>query len=207
MDTTTPLTVEQRLLLATATQRRDRMVVPRPAGLRARGAVRQRLLAALLERGLVEERPAKDEALAWRRDERGRHRALRLTPAGMTAAGASAADAETGAGTVGGGRPAARRPVLQSADAVALDGDELAAAETAAAPVVSRHPPGGKLGQVLEAVEAPGGATLAELVGLTGWQPHTTRAALTRLRQRGHDLHLDTSGERKAYRLDPARQG
>ena len=211
MDTTTPLTADQRLLLATATQRPDRMVVPRPAGLRARGAVRQRLLAALLERGLVEERPAKDEALAWRRDERGRHRALRLTPAGMAAAGmasaGAAADADTGAGTVGGGRPAARRPSPRSAVAVAPDGDELAAAETAAAPAVSRHSPGGKLGQVLEAVGAPGGATLAELVGLTGWQPHTTRAALTRLRQRGHDLHLDASGERKAYRLGPARQG
>ena len=97
------------LLLATATQRRDRLVVPRPAGLRARGAVRQRLLAALLERGLVEERPAKDEGLAWRRDERGRHRALRLTAVGMAAANAPAADADTGAGTSSAARPATRR--------------------------------------------------------------------------------------------------
>ena len=208
MDTTTPLTADERLLLATATQRRDRMVMPRPAGLRARGAVRQRLLAALLERGLVEERPAKDEALAWRRDERGRHRALRLTAAGMAAAEARLPPTRIA-------EPAP--PAQPSCHAAALDraavpvapdgGGEAAAAETAAAPVVSRHSPGGKLGQVLAAVGAPGGATLAELVGLTGWQPHTTRAALTRLRQRGHALHLDTSGERKAYRLGPARQG
>jgi hypothetical protein len=32
------------------------------------------------------------------------------------------------------------------------------------------------------------GATLADLVAATGWLPHTTRAALTRLRQAGHVL-------------------
>jgi DNA-binding IclR family transcriptional regulator len=58
---------------------------------------------------------------------------------------------------------------------------------------------------VLEAVEAEGGATLAELAGLTGWRPHTTRAALTRLRRRGYALErLDLNG-RKAYRLGAAR--
>ena len=35
--------------------------------------------------------------------------------------------------------------------------------------------PGGKLGQVLIALEAARGATLAELTDLTGWLPHTTR--------------------------------
>ena len=207
MDTATPLTADERLLLAAATQRRDRLVVPRPAGLRARGAVRQRLLAALLERGLVEERPTKDEALAWRRGERGRHCALRLTAAGMAAADAPAADADTGAGTTSTARPATRRRSTRAAVPVTPDGSEAAAVEIAAAPVVSPQPPGGKLGQVLEAVGGLGGATLAELVELTGWQPHTTRAALTRLRQHGHALHLDPPGERKAYRLGPARQG
>ncbi len=65
--------------------------------------------------------------------------------------------------------------------------------------------PGGKLGRVLEEVAAAGGATLAELAGLTGWRPHTTRAALTRLRQRGYAFErLDLNG-RKAYRLGAAR--
>ena len=58
---------------------------------------------------------------------------------------------------------------------------------------------------MLDAVGAEGGATLAELAGLTGWLPHTTRAALTRLRQRGYALErLDLNG-RKAYRLGAAR--
>jgi DNA-binding IclR family transcriptional regulator len=58
---------------------------------------------------------------------------------------------------------------------------------------------------VLDALSATGGATLAEIVTLTGWQPHTARAALTGLRRRGFAVTLtaDDAG-RKAYR---ARQG
>lgn len=50
----------------------------------------------------------------------------------------------------------------------------------------SRRPnPSSKLGIVLGLLEAPGGATLAQLVKVTAWLPHSTRAALTGLRKRG----------------------
>ena len=81
------------------------------------------------------------------------------------------------------------------------------AAEPAAAAPTAAARPGGKLGRVLDAVAAEDGATLAELAALTGWQPHTTRAALTRLRRRGFILVLgsaDSAGDRKAYRAVPA---
>lgn len=58
----------------------------------------------------------------------------------------------------------------------------------------------GKLGQVAEAVAKTKGATLDELIATTGWQRHTVRAALTRLRQRGVNAQLSTVGDRKAYR-------
>ncbi len=61
--------------------------------------------------------------------------------------------------------------------------------------------PGGKLGAVLKAVERRRGATIAELAEVTGWQPHTARAALTRLRQRGFPAVLSEEGGRKAYRM------
>ena len=48
------------------------------------------------------------------------------------------------------------------------------------------------------------GATLVELVSMTGWQPHTARAALTRLRQRGFRVHLREAEGRKAYHLTQA---
>jgi DNA-binding IclR family transcriptional regulator len=50
-------------------------------------------------------------------------------------------------------------------------------------------------------VATEAGATLAELVALTGWQPHTARAALTGLRQRGFAVRLSERGGRKAYRI------
>lgn len=61
--------------------------------------------------------------------------------------------------------------------------------------------PRGKLEAVLIAIEADAGATLEELVSATSWRPHTTRAAITRLRQRGFDIRLVEHDGRRAYRL------
>jgi len=45
------------------------------------------------------------------------------------------------------------------------------------------------------------GATLADLVAATGWLPHTTRAALTRLRQAGHVLEKIRGETGTVYRI------
>lgn len=47
---------------------------------------------------------------------------------------------------------------------------------------------GSKRELVLGLLRRPDGATLDELVDATGWLPHTTRAALTGLRKRGHAI-------------------
>lgn len=54
----------------------------------------------------------------------------------------------------------------------------------------SRPRPTSKAGIVLALLEAPEGATLARLMAVTGWQAHTTRAALTGLRKRGHPVAI-----------------
>ena len=48
--------------------------------------------------------------------------------------------------------------------------------------------PASKIGMVADLLRRKGGATLAELVAATGWLPHTTRAALTGLRKKGHGI-------------------
>lgn len=48
----------------------------------------------------------------------------------------------------------------------------------------------------------PGGATIEELTALLGWLPHMTRAALSRLRVRGHAVTLRSREGRKAYHLE-----
>ena len=64
----------------------------------------------------------------------------------------------------------------------------------------ARPPPAGKLGQVLLAISAAPGATLAEITALTRWLPHTARAAVTGLRRRGFPIELVEQDGRKAYR-------
>ena len=61
--------------------------------------------------------------------------------------------------------------------------------------------PDGKMGLVLDMVSQANGATIGELAEQAGWLPHTTRAALTRLRQRGFDIQLAAVDDRRAYRL------
>jgi hypothetical protein len=94
-----------------------------------------------------------------------------------------------------------RRPVAKRSRPKAERAPVLVAAAATAA---DQKPPTGKLGRVLNAVAATRGASLNELVELTGWQPHTARAALTRLRQRGFAVGLRETADRKAYHLAEA---
>ncbi len=58
-----------------------------------------------------------------------------------------------------------------------------------------------KSAQVLALLRREEGGSLDDLVNATGWLPHSTRAALTGLRKKGHTITLDKSGERACYRL------
>ncbi len=71
-------------------------------------------------------------------------------------------------------------------------------------PLAPPKPPSGKLGVIFDEIAAPAGATIDDLVGATGWQPHTIRAAFSRLRRRGFPIVLATDADgRKAYRRKP----
>ncbi len=50
-----------------------------------------------------------------------------------------------------------------------------------------------KIDKVIALLKRPQGATLDEMVKATGWLPHTTRAALTGLKKKGHAIQRDTS--------------
>lgn len=82
-------------------------------------------------------------------------------------------------------------------------GDESGSAQTPppSLPAASAATPS-KSTLVLTLLGRKQGASLEELVNATGWLPHSTRAALTGLRKKGHAILLDKSGERRCYRLD-----
>ena len=81
-------------------------------------------------------------------------------------------------------------------------------AEHPAAASVEDRPAETKQALVVRMLQRDGGASVAELAGAMGWLPHTTRAALTRLRQSGLELAKEKreTGE-TAYRIAaPVRQ-
>jgi len=68
---------------------------------------------------------------------------------------------------------------------------------------------GTKIAQVIALLQRGDGATLDELVTVTGWLPHTTRAALTGLRKRGYAVGIDRADKTRGsvYRITPTEIG
>ena len=86
----------------------------------------------------------------------------------------------------------------------------IAAEETAppaASPTIEPWPPvkpASKIATVVEMLRRDDGATLAEMVEVTGWLPHTTRAALTGLRKKGHAIGKSNRDGATAYAIAAA---
>ena len=120
-------------------------------------------MGVLISRGLAEERETTDLATV-RRVEGDQRLGLFLTAAGAAAIGIAL--------------PGCEQAVVAGAEASAAVPASKALSKTAL---------------VLDLLRRPVGATLAELIEVTGWLPHTTRAALTGLRKKGHEI---TRGKR-----------
>ena len=58
-----------------------------------------------------------------------------------------------------------------------------------------------KIDKVISLLKRKQGATLDEIVKATGWQPHTTRAAMTGLKKKGHTIERDKRDEVSCYRI------
>ena len=57
-----------------------------------------------------------------------------------------------------------------------------------------------KQGQLATLLLCDQGATLDQMIALTGWLPHTTRAALTGLRKKGYAIDSDKADGVRTYR-------
>ena len=158
----------QLMLLSAASQRKD-LLVTLPANPRT-GAARTSL-SKLVSQGLLEEVTVGREQPHWRADDDGQRIGLRITRAGLDAI-AVEPEAE----------PATDECTLSVARPVP--------SQKAAAPVEAPPAPrdGSKQALVIALLRRGEGASLSELAATTGWLPHTTRAALTGLRKKGHAL-------------------
>ena len=159
------LTDTQLIILSTAVKRDTRAVLPLPKSLKLNQGTVASVLKSLLRNGCLEETAAKRGEPHWR-EEDGEALALRITSAGLAALGIDAAAAA----------PAKRT------DSRLLK-----------AKVSQQRPPKGKktkVDQVLDLMSRSSGASIEELQGSTGWQPHSVRAAITGLRKSGKEITL-----------------
>ncbi len=59
-----------------------------------------------------------------------------------------------------------------------------------------------KIDSVRKLLSRPTGASIAQLQKTTGWQPHSVRAALTRLRQKGLAIERRNDPAGTRYRIE-----
>jgi biotin operon repressor len=202
------------VLLGSAASRDDGMLLPPPAGLAARGAALEKLCRKLLAGGLVEEVVTTVREAVWRTGEDDTMLGLRITPAGCRAIGVAAE--ETGA--VDEAAAAGLDRATDQADykpALAAAASDIAPTGPAAMPP-NVPPPGatvpanGREGAIRAGSKTAGlvkllqgeGRSALSLGADLGWLPHTVRAALTGLRQRGIKIERSRNGDGVAiYRI------
>lgn len=175
-----PLSSKQRTLLHLACQRGDGSLI-RPEGLGESAA--KSLSAKLIAEGCVEPALVSDETLIWEETQDGPV-GLRLTGSGWAAIGREA--------------PQPNEP----GTALPLASDPASSPNLVPAAPTQRIT---KQARVIALLQRSEGASLDELIEATGWLPHSTRAALTGLRKKGHDLVRDRGADRAIrYRLAAA---
>lgn len=183
------LTDTQLLALTSAARRHDRCLAPPP---KIRGDALRAFSAKVIAAGLAREIRAKETSPIWRTDvATGRTYTLKLTIKGEGAIAKSEPEAG-GSAEIAAKRPdvaptakAGNRPRASSRAAAGADakGPEADNSDARSEPRANS-----KLALLLGLLSHDRGATIAELMAATGWLSHTTRAALTRLRQRGFGL-------------------
>jgi hypothetical protein len=175
------LTYTQSLILSAAAQRADNLAMPLPKGLH--GAAAKKVVTMMIERGWLEEVDAnvrKGEPL-WRETGDGHGTTLVVTSAGLLAIGVE--------------------PVVVKT---------MAAICTHATQSLASKPPtpraGTKQAILIEMLQRPEGATIAEIVAATGWQAHTARGAMSGALRKKLGLVVTSEKEEGKGRVYRSRQ-
>jgi hypothetical protein len=167
------LTDTQSILLSHAAQRRDLSLYPLPDR-HARGGARiTKAIAQLVNAAYLEERDTSAAEQVSRTDGDLRFGMF------VTAAGLAAIGIEPDGGA---DMPTAEEQLVE-------------AASPSDKPLLT------KSAIVIALLQQEQGATLAELIAATGWLPHTTRAALTGLRKKGHAIGKSSRNGATCYRI------
>ncbi|WP_260596637.1 DUF3489 domain-containing protein [Sphingomonas endolithica] len=176
----TKLTDLDAILLSGAAKRDSGSLLPVPESVSGAGARMTKAITGLIKHGLAEERETRDK-IAVRRTEADIAYGVFITDAGNAAIGIAGGDAAIG---IAGG-----------------DGSNDGGEAEVTGPTQPDTPRVTKASSVLALLRREEGATLADMIEATGWLPHTTRAALTGLRKKGHTLEKSKRGDQTCYRI------
>ena len=166
----TKLTDTQFIILSTAAQRDGGSALPLPKSVKLRDGAINHVLKSLLKKGLLDEQPAGHDGTAWRESKDGQRLTLVISAAGRQAIGIETDQA----------------PKKQSAAAKASAGKRRARAKRQATDSKSKRKTqrpaaraGTKQSVLIELLSRRDGATIAEAVKVTRWQPHSVRGVIS----------------------------
>jgi len=185
------LTDTQLIVLSAAAARDDGIAI---APAKMNKAAASKVGSSLVARKLMRIARSKPGMPIWQRGEDNRPISLVITRAGRNAIGVdedAVADAQRS-----NNKPLETQDVSM-AKKQPVDRIPKGSADRNAAPRAKT-----KQALVIEMLSAKNGATLEALARTTGWLPHTTRAALTGLRQRGFSIERTREdGSASVYRI------
>lgn len=78
------------------------------------------------------------------------------------------------------------------------------ARQAAATSEIAAAPRNTKILMVANMLSRSSGASIEEIISATGWLPHTTRAALTGLKKKGHTITKCKADDGTRYAITPA---
>lgn len=179
----TKLSETQSLILTAGAHRPENLALPLPKGLV--GAAAKMAVGKMIDRGWLQEVDAssrRGEPL-WRETGDGHGTTLIVTDAGLLAVGIEPV-------------------VVQTMSALRDRAKSVPKAETKAPTPRA----GTKQALLIAMLQAPGGATMEEIIAATGWQAHTARGAMSGALGKKLGLVVTSTKEEdrgRVYRLDP----
>jgi hypothetical protein len=172
-DTMAKLTDTQVMILAAAANRDDGSILPLPRTSKLDPETADGAVNDLLKKKLAAERPAVEEAAIWRESDAGQPITLAITPAGLRAI---AAEPRQPSGAKAKEAKKAKTGTSFSSKARRHAARTSGGRKGGMAPAIRA---GSKQARLVELLRHAKGASIAEMVKVTGWQAHSVRGAMS----------------------------
>ena len=203
------------VVLTAAAGRKDLRVIPLPDSLKGDHETLKLPLKDLLRRGLIAEQSTKKIETIWRKTETGGRLVLVISDAGLAAIDGPPAkgspkpgNAEEGAGK----KPSQPKRSRTRTSSTTTSGKRSSKPQTQVSGSLNgAHTPDPKKlsdqtkgGRVIKRLQRKTGATVGELMELTGWQAHSVRGFMSGVVRRKYGLPLTSDkkpGQDRRYRI------